>query len=209
MRTLPTALTDEINKEFFRKVHLVEIAFSTPVYYTDADMDIIYNGHIYLSKSIRFDETKYSLLPRADSISFTIDNTSLEFSAIVMSEETRAKDCVVYSAAVDEYLTVLGSVAIFVGYLDRVEIDNKEARFDVFNSFIKWNTPTPRRTHVVTCPWTFKDTTTCRYVGAETTCDKSWDDCNTVKLNHPNFGGYRWLTILEGGKQIYWGRLPG
>lgn len=45
---------------------------------------------------------------------------------------------------------------------------------------------------------------TCRYAGAETWCDRSWDRCLALS-NTINFGGKRWLPGLV-GKQISWGQ---
>lgn len=207
MRALPQVLTEGFEKSFTRIVHLIEIMFDTTRYYTDCDMDIHHNGNIYVSRSIEFDEAKYSLLPKVDNITFEIDNVGLEFSQIVMSQEIRAKDCVIYRAAIGDNLSVIGTTPLFMGYTDRVELDALRARFDIVNDFIKWNTKTPRRTHSSACTWTFKDPDTCRYTGGQTLCDKSWDDCVT-RGNTVNFGGFRWIPALEGGQDIYWGKLP-
>jgi hypothetical protein len=45
---------------------------------------------------------------------------------------------------------------------------------------------------------------TCRYTGAETWCDRSWDRCSTL-ANTVNFGGFRYLPSIV-GKQIFWGQ---
>ena len=166
MRTLPADLTTEINKEAFRLCHLVKIELtSSDYFYTDHDVDVWWAGQKYNARGIEFDAAQYSLLPKVDSLQFEIDNVSLEFSALVMNEETRGKKCIIYRAAIDEYVKVKETAILFPGVLDRTEINEQRASFEIVNTFIKWQTPTPRRTHSSTCPWTFKDTNTCKYTG--------------------------------------------
>ena len=216
MRSLPISLTQELSKEVASIGHLIKIVLFNPVthtdialYYTDKDFDVFYDDgtgvHTYLSRGIEFDGGQQNLTPKVDSISFTIDNVALEFSSYVMNYDTRGRECTIYRAAFNDQLQVLGAAPLFPGVLDRVSIEPQKATFDVLNFLIRWNTLTPRRKHIATCPWTFKDSVTCRYVGALTTCDKSWDACVT-RANTVNFGGFRWLTGLQ-DRRIMWGRI--
>lgn len=205
MRTLPSDLAAEISKESWFLAHLVEITLDSYTYrYCDIDMDIWHEGNQYLARGIEFDAANLSLLPKVDSITFEIDNVALEISSMVMNNEVRGKRCVIYRAAVDrQSLQPIGTATLFVGFLDEVEIDHQRGRFTVFNQFIKWKTPTPRRIHSATCPWTFKGAE-CGYSGSETWCDHSWDRCSTLG-NTPSFGGFRWLPALQ-DKEISWGK---
>jgi hypothetical protein len=45
---------------------------------------------------------------------------------------------------------------------------------------------------------------TCKYAGAETWCDRSWDRCYALS-NTINFGGFRYLPGII-GRQINWGQ---
>ncbi len=207
MRALPPSLSSELAKEAHYLRTLVEISLSTStLYYTDADMDIYHNGKVYLSRGLAFDVANLSLLPKVDSLSVELDNVQLEMSSVMMNNEVRGRQFTVYRVALDQYLNVLATALLFLGQMDRISYDHQRCRIEVYNQFIKWQTPTPRRKHITTCAWTFRDSETCRYAGAETSCDKSWDSCAT-KFNTLNFGGFRWLTDLQ-DKQIWWGRVP-
>lgn len=103
-------------------------------------------------------------------------------------------------------MNVLGKALLFLGYCDQVDLDVQQAKIEIYNHMIKWKTLTPRRLHAPSCEWTFKDTVTCRYAGAETWCDHSWERCLAL-TNSINFGGFRWLPFLQ-DKKIYWGRVP-
>lgn len=208
MRFLPTDLIGiELAKEVNCLRHLFKLAFTSGIArYTDADIDVRYGGEWWFSRGIEFDAAKYSLSSKVDSIQFSIDNVERELSGIIMSEETRGKECTIYRVALDKNMQVIGeAVILFLGYLDAIEIDNQRARFEVYNHFIRWKMMTPRRFHQATCMWTFKSTY-CGYSDGETWCDHSWERC--VALGRKlNFGGFRWLPSLI-GKQIWWGRSP-
>lgn len=224
MRTLPQELVDELQLEFSRLGHLIEFVLdpadaNNNYYYTDMDGDVVWDSgkgfgtRSYLTRGITFDNAQYSLLPKVDNISFEIDNVSLELSAMVMNNETRGKQCNIYRVAFGHSVHlanknpygIIGATPLFLGYLDRVEINKQKARFDVFNHFIRWNVPTPRRKHASNCFWTFKGAE-CGYAGAGAWCDKSWDACVTL-ANTPAFGGFRWMqSLTSGDRQVLWGR---
>jgi hypothetical protein len=205
MKGLPPDLTTEIEKEYFAFCHLFQIGFSATLYYTDADIDVYYDGHWWNSTGIAFDAVKLSTSPKVDSISFDIDNVNQALSAIILSEEVRGKECTIWQAALDKNMSVIGVSKIFVGYLDGIEIDNQRARIQLYNHFIRWKMLTPRRTHSATCQWTFKSTY-CGYSDGGTWCDHSWERCVALG-NKVNFGGFKWLPYLV-DKQIWWGRAP-
>ncbi len=205
MRTLPADLITELQKENLAIAHLVEITLSGPAYYryTDLDEDVFYNGDQYYSRGLDFAGIELSITPQVDNVSFAIDNVDSAISAIVLNNDTRGKTCTIRRAAIDSNIQVISTATIFIGTLDRVEVDNQRGRFDVVNSAIKWQTKVPRRTHTATCPWTFKGSE-CAYAGAETWCDQSWDRCTTL-VNTPQFGGFRFLPSLQ-DKEISWGK---
>lgn len=191
---------------FISSRYIIELSLGSTYRYTDIDMDVVYNGNTYYSRGIEFDAAQYSLLPKVDNLTFEIDNVGLEMSALVMNTETRGKQCIIYRVAFDDYLQVIGITSLFIGYLDKIEINHQRGRFEVYNQFIKWHTPTPRRTYAATCDWIFKDTNTCRYSGSSfTNCDKSWDAC-VARSNTQYFGNFRWLPSFSDAPSVKWGR---
>lgn len=102
---------------------------------------------------------------------------------------------------------IKGVAPVFDGIIDSVGVDRGKGTLKIYNHMIFWQRRIPRRDHTATCPWTYKDADTCRYVGALPPCDKSWEHC-TERANTLNFGGFRWLPALQ-DKQIWWGRVPG
>ena len=219
MRSLPSILTSEIAKEVFSIGHLIKIVLydtatqtDVPLYYTDKEMDVVCDlgdgtgEHTWLSRGIEFSDGQQSLSPKVDSITFEMDNVALEMSSYVQNYETRGKACTIYRAAFDSYLQVIGVAILFPGILDRVEIDQQRARFEVLSTFARWNMRTPRRKHAAQCFWSFKSSECGYTTGAYTSCDKPWDAC-VDRARTVSFGGFRWTKDIE-EKKVFWGRLP-
>lgn len=206
MRSLPAQLNTELLKEASFLTHLVEMHLSSTVYYTDLDVDVIYQGHTYLSWGLSFSAAEYSLTPQIDKISVEFDNVNGEFSAFALGEEVRGKKCVIRLAALSAPATILAASTKFAGVIDSCSIDHQRAKFEVYNPWLFWKRKTPRRIHQATCPWPFKSAGLCQYTGSETWCDQSYDRCLALE-NMSNFGGFRFLPSLV-NKQIWWGRSP-
>lgn len=204
MRSLPTDIALEIAKDYAFFCRLVKMELSTTVYYTDLDMDIVWNGNTYLSRGLKFHDVHGGLTASIDKTSFEIDNTGLEMSSLVLSQDTRGRVCTIYIAAIDKSGQVVDADVLFTGMLDSIKVDAKKAVFDVYSHMILWKKKIPGRIHQATCPWIFKDTTTCRYSSSAVWCDHSYDRC-TALSNTSNFGGFRWLPSLQ-NKQVWWGR---
>lgn len=206
MRSLPAQLNTELLKEASFLAHLVEFYFSSTIYHTDLDIDVLWNSHTYQSRGLSFSAAEFSLSPQIDKISVELDNVNGEFSSFALGEEVRGKKCVIRLAALSAPATVLAASAKFAGVIDSCSIDHQRAKFEVYNPWLFWKRKTPRRNHQASCPWSFKSAGLCQYNGSETWCDQSFDRCMAVN-NQDNFGGFRFLPSLV-NKQIWWGRVP-
>lgn len=88
--------------------------------------------------------------------------------------------------------------------------DDNIAKITVKNELVLWSKKV-LRTHTPTCPWVFwsggvavSGHPECRYSGAETWCDQTYDRCLQLS-NTDNFGGFRFIPSLI-DKEIWWGR---
>ena len=206
MRTLPPDLTTELEKSYSSLQQLVKMSFTGGIVrLTDADIKVFYDGEWWYSRGLKLDPAQYSTSPKVDSISFDVDNVDRTFSGIIMTEETRGRECIVYRAALDNNMHVIGdAIPLFVGFLDAIEFDekSKSAHFDVFNHFIKWEMKSPKNTHQSLCRHTYGGVR-CGEVGT-TWCDHTWNRCVALG-NSLNFRGFRWISALR-DKDIWWGR---
>ena len=209
MRTLPQALITElaggVNEANFL-VYLIDMELSTPKYLTNADQHVYYEGKVYEPWGMNFGAVEYSISPTVDKVGVEIDNVDQTFSQLLQTTEMRGKRFLMRLAALDQNMGVIGAIIHFDGILDTTRAKKRTVKFDIYNHMILWKKKVPRRTHQATCTWTFKDSVTCKYAGAQTTCDKSYDQCLSYG-NYLNFGGSRWLPSLA-DKQIWWGSVP-
>jgi hypothetical protein len=203
VRTLPPDLGDELLKDAIHLRHLITLYLSPNHYWTDCDQGIIYAGVWYSPRDLKFDPPILELTGEAASLRMTIPNINKAFSNYVLNYEIRGKECRIDRVALDISLKVVGGPALlFSGYLDKMDIDRKIASIEVYNQFIKWKTPTPRRMQLPTCGWVFKGSE-CGYSGSETTCDKTVERCVSYG-NYVNFGGFRFVSTMA-QKEIWWG----
>ena len=204
MRSLPTAITAELAKEYLTMCHCFTLTVGSTVYrWTDFDRKLNISGYWYLPKGITFSELATSTDVVAESVTIEIDNVDKAFSDIVLATDIRGSTVCIYRALLDSNLDPLGTITLlFQGYVDQINIDRDRARVEVFSMFIKWRLPAPRRLHSATCVWTFKGTE-CGYGGVETWCDKSYARCKALAKTG-NFGGFRWVSELA-DKEITWG----
>ena len=204
MRGLPTAIALEIGKDYAKFCYLIFMDLAAPQYFTNLDFNAKWKGHTYESRGINLNNIHTSLSTSIDKTSFDIDNTDKTMSALVLGNDTRGRNCIIYLAAVDNYGDVQDADPVFVGMLDSVTVDNRKATFDVYSHMVLWKKKTPRRIHQGTCAWVFKDSVTCRYAGGETWCDHSYNRCVAL-ANSDNFGGFRFLPSLK-EKELWWGQ---
>ena len=190
--------------------HLVKMELAIDKYYTDADINIVYDdgtgNQTYTSIGLEVPAVEYSASPAVDKITLVFDNVSQEFSQIVLGQEVRGKTVKVWLAALNAVPKVVGKSLQFQGIIDSVEITREKAVFHIFSHMYLWQKKIPKRRHSSRCNWTFKDSGTCQYPGVDSVCDKSWDDCLS-KSNTVNFGGFRWLPSLV-DQRFWWGEIP-
>jgi hypothetical protein len=192
--------------------HLIRMELTADHTFTNADVDIRWNEGLtiseetYVSRQFEVSNVEYSASPTVDKITVDFDNVDLHFSQLVLAEEVRGKIMIVHQASINRNYEVTGRTFEFWGVIDSVEITETKARFNVFSHMYLWQKKVPKRRHSSRCPWTFKDSGTCKYAGGDSNCDKSWDDCS-AKANTVNFGGFRWVPSLV-DQRIWWGSVP-
>lgn len=264
MRTLPAELTAELAKETYFRKHLFVLEFTSGTKrYTDCDQDIYYGGAWYYARGVKFDEAKFSLSSKIDSITIKIPDVDSTIEHIMLTESIFDRVVTVYLVALDVSVQVLGlATPIYYGYIDSGEKPQNDINVSikVMSEFSKWRLLTPRLVCSPTCMWDFKKGPdkvlgtnastytciknnygdsynkpitganwstywalagsggvtwvdqrfymkgTCRYAGAETWCDKSYERCLALS-NTLHFMGMRWIPGLQ-GKEIWWGQFP-
>lgn len=178
------------------------------LFYTDADVEVVYNEVVYKPTSFTIGNFSYSSGSKVDSLQITFDNVSLLPVSIFLNKEQRGRTAVVRFCALDSEGRVIGAYEVFRGFINKIEIreqaETSTAEIEITHELATWNKST-LRVMTYRCPWRFKDSN-CGYTGAETWCDKTYQRCQALG-NTANFGGFPHLAEIE-EKEIWWGRKP-
>ena len=206
MKTFSANLITALEKENATAFILVEMQFSAPLRYTNAEVDFYFSGDLYTPEDIRFDRVAYSASGAVDAMTLSIGNVDLSQSAIVLGQNVTGKTVILTIVVLDPAdFSVIGSFEPFRGLVNTWDLDEDRVNYYLVNELILWRKKT-LRTASSSCPWPFKSTE-CGYAGEESWCDQTYDRCAAL-TNSDQFGGNRFLpSIME--KDIWWGRVPG
>lgn len=209
MRVLPAIILRELAKASQRQRHFLRIAVSTSkvLRFTDAGVDIFFNGKWYTARGFEYNEITKSFEAAPDSTTLSLDNVDGYWSTLVQSVDLRGSETVLFRVWLDANLDVIGAssesdlTAVLWGVWDKTSLDQSKATVEVLDESIKSKRSRLRK-HSPNCRWIFKGTE-CAYAGAETWCDFTYARCVALS-NQVNFGGFQWLLDLK-GKEISWG----
>ena len=88
MKTLDTALSNALSAENSIICFLLDFTVAgTTYYYTDANVDLFYNGNTYMSYGMTPDAIGLSVNEGQDGVTIQIDNSALEMAAIVLNND--------------------------------------------------------------------------------------------------------------------------
>lgn len=210
MRIIDPAILAKLKTNQITAFQLIKLDISTPRYYTDCDVPITYDGHVYAPRSFDFDSANYSLREIVDSVRLKIDNINNDLTSDFIAGNPQGAEVSISVVALDDNdLSNIGGAAIplFIGEIDEWSIEaDDNISITLTSQFYNWN----RRTlsnYSSSCRWKRFKGQNCRYTGPESACDRSYARCAELG-NTANFGGFRWLPSIE-GKEIWWGRTKG
>jgi hypothetical protein len=206
MRNIDTNLLAELSKEILQDFFLLELNFTSHLYYTTLDRPLVYNTNRYEPMAFTAGDVKIASVLSVDKISIEIDNAGLQFSQHLLSEDQRGKWCkLLYGVLLTDQTVAVSE--LFYGYLGAWTIEgDSKARLTIVNEFIFW-AKKALRSAASSCPWVFKlPGGECGYAGSGTWCDQSWDHCVSLG-NSNNFGGNPMVNVTA-EKKIWWGKLP-
>ena len=93
MKSPPIELLSSLMKDYSRICFLIEMSLDSTLRYTSNDIDLWYGGNRYYSRGITFSGAEYSMSPQVDRISIDLDNTDNTFTATVLNQEVRGRQC--------------------------------------------------------------------------------------------------------------------
>lgn len=208
-RNIPQVVIDALGVSEITYAHLLKFTDGSLDYrYTNLDVDVWTDAdgslQQYESRGFKFDSINYSLSNVVDSLSMTIDNLDHRMTAIFGGPDIRGNKASIWVNVFND-TTSLANVLLFSGQLDGFNLDETELRLSINSLFVNWQHSSFSK-HSISCRWCKFQGIECRYAGAETGCDRSYETCIKL-LNTAHFGGYRWLSDVE-NKTIWWGPTP-
>lgn len=202
MKSLTTATTAALAAEETASCWLLQMSLDSTYYYTNSDVDIVWDGNTYVSKGFEIKDINANYQFSADIATIEVDNADKTMSAILLGEDVANKTVICNLALIDTTAKRPSTVAeLMRGYITSWDLDENSAKIELGSEFMLWGKKT-LRLPTPNCPWSFKGTE-CGYSGATTWCDKSPEQCSNLG-NSTNFGGRKFINDIE-GKPIYWG----
>lgn len=211
MKTFDAAISTELAKESFQPYWLLDIATTTPMRYTDLDLNTYHGGNLYVSRGMKIGNITSGATVSAEKVEIELDDADQVITAFLLNEDVRNKAASLYFGVIARTAVGLETQLsrhvqeVWRGFVSGWELAGEaDCRITLTHEFVLWNKE-PLRTQSSSCQWTFKGTE-CGYSGEAGWCDKSYDRCK--KLSNPdNFGGFRFIPEIA-EKEIWWGRNP-
>jgi hypothetical protein len=211
MKTFDAAISTELAKESFQPYWLLDIATTTPMRYTDLDLNTYHGGNLYVSRGMKIGNITSGATVSAEKVEIELDDADQVITAFLLNEDVRNKAASLYFGVIARTAVGLETQLsrhvqeVWRGFVSGWELAGEaDCRITLTHEFVLWNKE-PLRTQSSSCQWTFKGTE-CGYSGEAGWCDKSYNRCKKLS-NSDNFGGFRFIPEIA-EKEIWWGRNP-
>lgn len=208
-RSIDSTITQQLSGNELHPFHLVDFTVGSTTYrYTDFQIplyvDTIPTSGTFNSWSWSFGGTHHSIDSIVDDVEVTLLNLNNIFTTLFIESTVQGAELNLWSGVVDTDGNIIGTpYRIFTGEIDEWNLSEDEITITVVSELYQWSQSTIKR-HSPSCRWRKFKGDYCRYAGAATWCDRSYNRCEALD-NVANFGGFRWLAKLEDA-EIWWGR---
>lgn len=178
----------------------IDLAVGGDLYYLATSPIDALNGHDYENRVDSFSEIRQTIEAPVDRVNVAIENKSLTLGLHVATYPEKWRDATAvvgrnyYEVDSDGERTGLSAwIEMFRGTVQQPTVDDssKQVTIDIIPDTTALGLIVCNRTEAPLCPFKFKDTKTCAYSGAETTCDhhlRSPAGC-LGRTNTHHFGG--------------------
>lgn len=147
------------------------------------------------------DNIRISLTERIDTLKLTFSNIGWHrFLGYLRDEDHHGKKIKIWHGFLDIAQEEANLGELFEGEIDRVNYNEKVIMVNLKGNAKYLERDGLSRSYSVYCPFKFKSRQ-CGYVGPDTTCDKSFSDCDGRGNGH-KFGGFRTLLEVQGTREI-------
>lgn len=192
MRPIDSANTTRKNLPANKPIFLYTVfnydGANNNIYFAEWDSNVTFNSIVYTRFPITHDFVSENSQGRIDSIKLTVCNISRLIQGYLELYDFRKKKVTIQMVWADN-LSDSDPVLSDTFYIDKYSADEKNVTFELTSKFDILILQLPARMYMRNyCAWKFKGTE-CKYAGATTTCNKTFQACQALS-NIANFGGF-------------------
>jgi lambda family phage minor tail protein L len=153
------------------------------------DEDVTFDGETYTKFPITHESVSDNSRGEIDSVAVRISNVSRLIQSYLESYDWRGKKVTITQVFLDQLADADAKIS-FVLYIDNYKASEADVEFQLTTRFDVIDVMLPLGAYNRNyCRWKFKSTE-CGYVGAESVCNKTKQDCRDNKDNVVRFGGF-------------------
>ena len=192
MKITSDAFKQEKNKLTNQPIHLYTIhdydGLGTNIPLAEYPENVTFDGVEYIAFPITFDSIKENAQGQIDSTSLKVSNVMRTFGGYFEVYDFRGKKVTIKTV----WANLLADTTSHIDdiyYIDSYSADQNNVNFILTTKFNVLAISLPLRSYSRNyCGWLFKGTE-CAYAGAESTCNKTKQQCKEY-LNYSRFGGF-------------------
>ena len=157
--------------------------------FAEYDADVTFNGITYTKFPISIDSISENNKSAVDTVNLTVANISRLIQSYLENYDLRGKKVSIKTVWANQ-LTDSNAYIEDIFYIDSYSADQDNASFILTSKFDLLDVELPLRRYSRNyCHWKFKGIE-CAYLGTETACNKTKQDCKNNKHNFVRFGGF-------------------
>ena len=199
MIPLPGPVTTETAKATVFPIRMYMIGGSPNLYYTDADVDVLHDSQVYISRGISYSKIKTTLGLETSEHTVTIDNLDNAMITWALATDPTGYASYVKKGFSTGVLNISGqleliedfSAELFRGRNTKMSFDS-ELEITVKSGLDMTQQIGPKQTQEVTCRFKGADGfkgLNCGYAGVAATCNFTITRCRDLG-NQERFGGF-------------------
>ena len=200
MRSLPVAFKSALeSQEYIQAILITMTVVETTVNITSWNSPIIYGSVTYLPRGFDMHPVNYGSTTVVDDITVDIDDTDRGMYETLGEHDSGEYPIRFRWVILDNIGKVIASIIIFSGTIDHWYYEPGRMSVTAASIFNRWAQETSAL-YSESCRWKVFKGTECKYTGSNSSCDRTYDECDNSHGNAANFGGFRWLPSLVNKK---------
>lgn len=153
------------------------------------DEDVEFNSETYSKFPITHDSIPDNGRGEIDTVNVRVSNVSRLIQAYLELYDFRGKKVTITQVFLDQLADADAKIS-YIFYIDNYKASDQDVEFQLTSRFDVIDVMLPLGAYNRNyCRWKFKSTE-CGYVGAESVCNKTKQDCRDNKNNVQRYGGF-------------------